>query len=368
MRERTSTVARVLPCCLSVHGTDTRRANDALADVEARRLRHPGAADGTPGGFLIARGQQARRARTMRHPRRNTRVWMADGAGSKWLCPCVLGLIVLASCGGKGVLDPPPPELQPDVVVPPGAPPSTISVARAFPVSLLSELLEEAVPTTYGTMEEMRVLPARGRTNVSFALERGPFGVTLLDDEARVAATVRYALRLSYGLPALPDPGGSCGMDPEQRPSLAVVIRSRVSLDPQWSLRTDARLSDVRAASVTEIDRCEVSLLGLDVTDQIVEGVRTFIESHLAAIDDHAAEVDTRSRFEEWWRTLQEPIELDDALWLSMGPQSIRRGPVRGSGDSVRVELALTARPRIVYGLRPSEPLRPLPALDTGAG
>ncbi len=283
------------------------------------------------------------------------------------LCGCALGLFVVASCSGRAVLDPPPPEVQPDVIIPPDAPPSTISVPLAFPVSLLSELLEEAVPTTYGTMDEMRVLPANGRTSVAFALERGPFGVTLVDDEARLAATIRYALRVTYGLPALPDPGGSCGTDPEQRPSLAVVIRSRVSLDPQWSLRTDARLSDVRAASVTEIDRCEVSLLDLDVTDQVVEGVRTFIASHLGDIDAHAAEADTKSRFEEWWRTLQEPIELDDALWLSIGPESIRRGPVRGSGDSVRVELALTARPRIVYGSRPSEPLRPLPPLDTGA-
>jgi hypothetical protein len=291
----------------------------------------------------------------------------AERTGIAWLGPCALGLIVFTSCGGRGILDPPPPEFQPDVIIPPDAPPSTIGVPLAFPVSLLSDLLEEAVPTTYGTFDEMRVLPARGRTNVSLALERSPFHVTLVDDEARVATTLRYALRLSYGLPVLPDPSGSCGTDPERRPSLAVVIRSRVSLDSQWSLRTVVRLSDVRAASVTVVDRCEVSILDLDVTDRIVEGARTFIESHLGAIDNHAADVDTRSRFEKWWRTLQEPIELDDALWLSMRPESIRRGPVRGSGDSVRVELALTARPRIVYGSRPNEPLRPLPALDTGA-
>ena len=273
----------------------------------------------------------------------------------------------MLACGGTSVLDPPPPELRPDLPLPAEAPASTISVPLAFPVSILSDLLEDAVPRTYGTLDAMRDLPPRGRTRASYALERGPFGVALVDDEARIATTIRYSLRFSYGLPGLPDPRGSCGTDPTRRPRMVVVMRSRVSLDAEWSLRTLARLTNVRAASANPLDRCEVSVLDLDVTDQIVEAARTFIEGHLGTLDQHARDVDTRSRFEAWWRTLQAPIELDDALWLAIGPESIRRGPVRGSGDSVRVELALAARPRIVYGARPSDALRPLPALDTGS-
>jgi hypothetical protein len=115
------------------------------------------------------------------------------------------------------------------------------------------------------------------------------------------------------------------------------------------------------------VDRCEVTLLGLDVTERVVDGARAFLEEHLEEIDRRAAEVDTRARFEEWWSVLQEPIRLGDSLWLVMGPRSVTRGPVSGSGDSVRVSLALRAQPRVLLGRRPELPPLDLPSLDTGA-
>jgi hypothetical protein len=123
----------------------------------------------------------------------------------------------------------------------------------------------------------------------------------------------------------------------------------------------------VAPASAGDRDRCQVTLLGVDVTEDVVNAARSYVERHLAAIDSSAARVDARSSFDEWWGKLREPIQLEDSLWLAIGPEGIRRGPLRGTGDTVEVELALTARPRIVYGPRPQDRLTPLPALDTGA-
>jgi hypothetical protein len=110
-----------------------------------------------------------------------------------------------------------------------------------------------------------------------------------------------------------------------------------------------------------------VTALGVDVTDRVVEGARAYLEEHLAGIDGRAARVDTRSRFERWWGVLREPIELSDSVWLSIGPEAIRRGPLTGSGDSVHVELGLRANPRITLGARPQIPTMALPPLDSGA-
>jgi len=274
--------------------------------------------------------------------------------------------LVIASRRGAGVLDPPPPAPRSDVF-PSEAPSSTLSLPLALPLSVLVELLEEAVPTTHGTQDSLLALPDRGRAAVTIALEREPFRASVVDDIARVATTLRYALRLSYDLPALPDPGGSCGFDGDRRPGLAVEIRSPVSLARDWTLRTRAQVVDVRPASDSAVDRCEVTVLGLDLTDRVVEGARGFLEDHLDDIDRRAARVDTRSHFERWWDILQEPIELSDSLWLAMGPQTIRRGPVSGMGDSVRVALALRASPRILLGPRPTPLPSTLPELDSGS-
>jgi hypothetical protein len=275
-------------------------------------------------------------------------------------------VIVFASRRGVAVLEPAPPEARSDIL-PSEAAPSTISVPLALPLSVLVELLEDAVPKAHGTSDSLVAVPDRGRTSVAIALERGPFSVSMVDDVARIATTLRYRLRLSYDLPALPDPRGSCGFDGDDRPGLAVTIRSPVSLASDWTLRTKAEVVDVRPATETAADRCEVSVVGLDVTDRVVEGARGFLVDYLDDIDRRATRVDTRSRFEGWWQALQEPIELGDSLWLVMGPETITRGRVVGTGDSLRVPLTLSARPRVLLGPRPSLPLVSLPPLDSGA-
>ncbi|MGE0158161.1 MAG: DUF4403 family protein [Gemmatimonadales bacterium] len=279
----------------------------------------------------------------------------------------VVGATVLVGCGGPRALDPEPPLLLPDSVIPPDPPVSTIGVPLEIPVGMLADLLEDAVPRSLGTLDSMRQVPRDGRTHVSIALERSGFDVQIHGADASIQTTIGYALEVAYDLPALPDVGGSCGTGESPRPRLRVAIRSPVSIGRDWRLETRARLGDLRAASDGERDRCEVTLFGVDVTDDVVAASTEFMESHLEAVDSSAAQVDTRSRFEAWWGKLREPIRLDDSLWLAIGPEAIRRGPVQGSGDTVRVELALSARPRVIYGPRPRGRLAPLPPLDTGS-
>jgi hypothetical protein len=278
----------------------------------------------------------------------------------------VLGPLALLVCGGPRRLDPAAPLLLPDSVVPPSAPLSTIGVPLRIPMGVLTDLLEDAVPRTLGSVDSMRAVEREGRTRAAIALERGPFAVRLDGDVARIETTIGYALRVAYDVPAFPDVGGSCGTGGSARPRLRVGLSSPVSIGRDWTLRTRARVQYVRPASVEARDRCEVTLLGLDVTEDVATAARAFLTDHLETVDRSAARVDTRGRFAEWWGRLREPIQLEDSLWLAIGPESIRRGPIRGAGDTVEVELALGARPRIVYGGRPRGRLAPLPPLDTG--
>ena len=68
----------------------------------------------------------------------------------------VVGVGALGACGGPRELDPRPPLLLPDSLVPPSPPLSTISVPLEIPVGLLADLLEDAVPRSLGTVDSMR--------------------------------------------------------------------------------------------------------------------------------------------------------------------------------------------------------------------
>ena len=77
------------------------------------------------------------------------------------------GPVALATCGGTRDLEPDPPLLLPDSVVPPAAPLSTISVPLDIPVGVLADLLEDAVPRSLGTSDSMRTIPRDGRTRAT---------------------------------------------------------------------------------------------------------------------------------------------------------------------------------------------------------
>lgn len=288
--------------------------------------------------------------------------------GNVWVCAIVL-VTSTSSCGRSGYVDPPPPEDPGDGVGAAHARPplSTINVPMALPLSSLVELVGEAVPRRYGDLDDFSPADDGGRAEVAFELERLPFHAVFVAGTARLSTTVLYRVRVHYSLPLLPDIESSCGIGHGPRPALAVSIESPVSLTSDWSLRTHARVAELRPASSLETDRCKVTGLGIDVTDRIVSDARTFLEEHLADIDSLIEHVDTRSQFASWWNTLREPIELTDSLWLSMEPEAIRRGRILGSGDSLVVQLALQSRPQIVFGDRPRTPSTALPPLDSGA-
>lgn len=277
------------------------------------------------------------------------------------------GLLFLVWRPREGFLDPDRPTLAPDDDGPPPVPASTVGARIRIPLDRLTGILEDAVPAEYGDIDQRESLPGHDRTDLAYHLARGPFQATIEGTTATVHTTIEYAVRLWYDPPVLPEMSGSCGTDEDRpRPRLAVTLQAPVAIDEAWRLRTRARVAGIGPVSGADRDRCTVTFLDFDVTGRIVDAARKFLEEHVDEIDTLAAQADLRSSFGGWWRTLEEPIRLTDSLWLAMQPEAVRRGPTRGEGDSVAVDLALRARPTVAYGPRPDVTLRELPPLDTG--
>lgn len=292
-----------------------------------------------------------------RYPRRSA-------AGGTALAVLAVALFALVR---NDFLDPVRPALSPDITALGPAPPSEIATPIRIPVAPLAAMLEASVPRIHGGMDERHALDGDDRTEIGFQLEREPFRITMDEGVATVRTTIHYALTAYYDPPVLPAVSGSCGTDPSApRPRLDVALQGPVSVDRSWTLRTDTRVVSVRPASMSDRDRCRVTFLNVDLTDRVVDAARDFLEEHLASIDSLAAEVDVNAHFRDWWQTLQTPIQLTDSLWLALRPEAVRRSAVRGLGDSLEVDLALRARPTVVYGERPVADFRPLPPLDTG--
>lgn len=249
----------------------------------------------------------------------------------------------------------------------PVLPASALAVPVRVDIAPLIRELEAVVPGSYGDLEN-RLATGNDRVEVAIELQREPFAAAMNGGVAEVTTTVHYRVRGWYDPPILPAISGSCGTDEgELLPRLSVTIEAPVTLTPDWRLSTQTRVARIAAASDTERDRCEMTFLGLDMTDRVAEGARSFLEGRAEWVDSTAATANLRASFESWWGELLKPISLDDQVWLVLDPSGLTRGPIVGSGDVIEVPVTLSASPRIVLGPRPDSIQRPLPPLESGA-
>jgi Domain of unknown function (DUF4403) len=280
----------------------------------------------------------------------------------------LLGLVLLG-CSGPPHIDAPPPATTADVQQVPELPASTLAVPIAIDLAPVLSDLERAVPRTFGDLEQRLQLNGNDRIHVAFEAERGPFRASLSGETARVAATIRYRGRAWYNPPIAPEISASCGTDaaPDDRPRARIALTSRLTLTPDWGLRSAARVERVAPASDAPRDLCRVTAFSIDVTGRVMDAARDLLARNTTVIDHAIASIDLRSKAADWWNTIQSPIEITDSVWLVIEPVAARRGAVHGVGQTLFGEISLTAHPHLVVGPRPVVELRPLPDIERTA-
>lgn len=285
--------------------------------------------------------------------------------GGRVLLLPILVAFLLAGCRGREI-EAPFPEVEEDRAVSDDLPPSILNVPITYDLTSVVEALEREVPVRFGDMDEERPHPSNDRVAFAFEAERSPFEARLDGSTAWLSATLRYRGRGWYDAPLLPRVSASCGTDDEEdnRPRAQVVLSSPLSIAPDWTLVSRARVEQVAPATDEERDQCRVTSFGIDVTDRVIDAATSMLQERTGRIDAEVARVDLRSRIERVWGILQEPIELTGDVWLVIRPSEVRRGDVEGEGLSVTAWVGLTARPRIVLGPRPRPVPLPLPLLE----
>lgn len=280
-----------------------------------------------------------------------------------------LGLLVAApGCNLRPELRAPPPEVTDDLEAPAPLPPSHLAVPVMFDLASVMEALEREVPRSFGDIRERVPHPTNGRMHVAFEAERSEFDWELVDESARLSATLRYRGRGWYDLPLAPEVSASCGTasDRDDRPAATLTLNSPLTLGADWRIRSRARVERIEPAAPAASNQCTVTVFGIDVTERVLNAARGFLDSNSGRIDREVARIDLVARLQSVWDRLSDPHELTDDVWLEVRPLRVAFGGFRGEGTRVRIHLGLTASPRIVLGPEPKREHTPLPPLELG--
>jgi len=248
----------------------------------------------------------------------------------------------------------------------PALAPSVVEAPVRYDLDPAVAAIEAAVPRTFGDLAQRKPVPGHARLTYAFVAERTPFDIAVRGSTVTVSSIVTYRAQGWYKPPIGPSLGGSCGLSGDA-PRLRITLRSTVRLARDWTLHANTQVPTVEPATAEARDRCRVTKLNHDVTDRVLDAVRTRLEGKAAVLDARVGRLDVRSRVERWWALLGRPIRVADGVWLQLQPDSLRVGALRGGEGMLIAPVGLTARPRLVTGPRPDSSTAPLPDITPGA-
>lgn len=271
--------------------------------------------------------------------------------------PRALALTLALPLAAQSVVPAPPTVLQPVVV----GEISTLALPMRVELGAYLPQVEALAPRTPPVVEQWTEIPGKPRTYFRCNLYREPLAFRFRDQRVAVTTVVNFGMDVGVRTVGQHTTVvGSCGRAPE------APRRAMIEVDTQWALRPDWRL-ELRdpIATATALNACQITFLGIDITDDVTQGMQGQVKTAVGQLDDLVRKNDLlRQRAQEAWAMAAQPFELRKDVWLVLRPEKLRMGPIRTEGQTLFVTPELQARPLIVVGPRPVVEARALPDLE----
>jgi hypothetical protein len=124
--------------------------------------------------------------------------------------------------------------------------------------------------------------------------------------------------------------------------------------------------ASIAGVTLNPVDPCKISVNDTDVfqevKNQLTERVRGGLSNVIARMNTLTA----KSRVEDVWHTLGNPIQLEPDAWILLNIGKVwRSGFSSGGGELIEDTLHITAKPVLVFGAEPPSAGGALPQLET---
>ncbi len=159
---------------------------------------------------------------------------------------------------------------------------------------------------------------------------------------------------------------GNCGFGSEPMRRVNIGISSQLDFLPGYRIRTSTKLEQLQA-----LDKCTVSLFSSDVTRQILDSIRSSVNSFCTILDESMGKMDFAGFARQTARSGFSKIPVGQYGWLTINPAVIRLGRLNYSRDTFAISMGLSCRPELSSdsaGSRVSPALPPLQTVDNRDG
>jgi hypothetical protein len=152
---------------------------------------------------------------------------------------------------------------------------------------------------------------------------------------------------------------GSCGLNEVKREAV-------ISLGTKFELQKDGHFkTTTKVNSIDYPNLCGITILNFDITSVLNNVLTSSLNNLVTSIDSRIAQITNfRDICSSGWNKLQEPFQIDSAIWLTVNPVVPCISPFVGNGLFISTSIGIIAKPNLVFGPRPVVQTTPLPEIN----
>ena len=142
------------------------------------------------------------------------------------------------------------------------------------------------------------------------------------------------------GIPVTPWVSGSCGFGPEPMRKVSISLQSNLQFLPTYQIKTKTIVSQLQSS-----DRCQVSLFSSDITQLVLDSIRSSLMAYGSSIDQQLAATSFSKYLQQAASMLYKAMPAAQYGYLLVNPSAMRIGPLKYANDSFSISVGMSLHP-----------------------
>ncbi|MEO6313667.1 MAG: DUF4403 family protein [Chitinophagaceae bacterium] len=146
----------------------------------------------------------------------------------------------------------------------------------------------------------------------------------------------------AFGKQTSPWIGGSCGFGKEPMRKTDIFINSVLQFQPNYTVHTKTS-----AQKATALEKCTVSMFNLDITQQIMDSIKSSTNAFCYSMDSVVNGLDFSSTTKSLAERINKKIPLDKYGYIKINPSAVKMGKMNSIKDTLQANLGIYCFPEL---------------------
>src|SRR5450432_3907096 len=143
------------------------------------------------------------------------------------------------------------------------------------------------------------------------------------------------------GIPVTPWISGSCGFQPQPLRRVNMALSTNLQFLPNYTVRTVTNINQIQP-----LDKCEVSVFSSDITQLVMDSIRSSLATFSSALDQSIAGLSFAKFVTQIKDSSYRKIVFGKYGYFLLNPTGFRIGQLNYSKDSFSISLGVSCKPQ----------------------